>query len=200
MDFQELTLLWNSTDHELDRQIEIKKKLVKETGMRKVRSHLTGLKWNALFELAANLPFLWFICRYLADNFSDMKFFIPGLLLLALTVGSVFFSVYRLALYFGISAETSVVQNQLKVVRLRYLESLEANLLWVAIPLFYAPFLIVMARAIAHYDLYRQSSWLITGTMGSIVVALIIVFFLKKFPSKRLLETQSFLNELRATE
>lgn len=200
MDFQELTALWNSTDQELDKQIEVKKQLVKEVGMRKIRNHLAEIKWRAFFELAVNLPFLLFLSRYLADTFSDMKFFIPGLILFVLAVLSIIFSGYRLTRYFGIRVGTSVVQNQLKVARLRYLDSLETNLLWVAIPLFYSPFLIVVAKAFANYDLYRQSNWLITGTMGSIVVALIIVFFLKKFPGKRLLETQDFLNELRAAE
>lgn len=200
MDFQELSTLWNSTDQELNQQVEIKQKLVKEVSMQKVSDHLAEIKWTAFFELGVSILFLPFITRYLADTFSEVKFFLPGLMLFALTLFSLIFTSYQLVLYYGIQTRTSVVQTQLKVAQLRYLESLEINLLYILIPFCYAPFLIMIAKAIADYDLYRQSDWLIISTMGSIVVALIVVFFLKKFPSKRLLETQSFLNELKATE
>ncbi len=48
MEFQELTTLWNSTDQELDRQIEIRQKLVKEVGMHKVRTHLVRNQMDRL--------------------------------------------------------------------------------------------------------------------------------------------------------
>jgi hypothetical protein len=197
MDFQELTTLWNSTDPQLDRQIEIRQKLVKEAGMRKVRKHLAEIKWTSFFELATNLTFVLFIGRYLAANLSEMKFFVPGLLLFALTIGSLVFSSYKLTLYYGIQAGFSVVQTQRKVARLRYLELLSVNLLYLAIPVFYAPFMIVMAKSVAHYDLYRHSAWLVYGTLASVAIALIIVYLLKRFPGKRLQEAQSFLNELK---
>lgn len=197
MDFQELSTLWNSTDQQLDQQIEIRQKLVKEVGMRKVRMHLAEIKWTSYFELAANLIFVLFIGHYLAANFSEMKFFAPGLLLFALTIGSLIFSSYKLTLYYGIQAGFSVLQTQRKVARLRYLELLNANLLYLAIPLFYAPFMIVIAKAAANYDLYRHSAWLIYSTLGSVLIAMIVVYLLKKFPNKRLQEAQTFLNELK---
>ena len=117
-----------------------------------------------------------------------------------MTIASVLFSGYQLSLYYGIRAGHPVVKTQLKVARLRYLELLETNLLLVVIPLFFAPFMIVMANALAHYDLYRHSDWLVYSTLGSMVIALIIVFFLRKFPNERLQEAQSFLNELKEAE
>ncbi len=52
--------------------------------MHKVRTHLAEIKWTSYFELAVNLIFVLFIGRYLAANFSEMKFLAPGLLLFAL--------------------------------------------------------------------------------------------------------------------
>lgn len=200
MEFQELSTLWNSTEQDLDSQIKIRQKLVKAVGMRKVRVHLAEIKWTAFFELATNCMFVLFIGRYVAENFSEMKFFIPGLLLFALTIGSLILSTYKLTLYYGIQAGFSVVQTQLKVARLRYLEILEINLLYVAIPLFYAPFMIVIAKTVANYDLFRHGDWLIYSTLGSIGIALIVVYVLKKFPGKRLEEAQSFLHELKEAQ
>lgn len=197
MDFQDLSTLWNSTDQQLNAQIEIRQKLVKEVGMRKVRTHLAEIKWAAFFELAANIVFLLFMSRYLAKNFSEIKFFLPGLLLLIFTIGSLILSSYKLTLYYGIQAGLSVVQTQRKVARLRYLELLSTNLLYLAIPLFYAPFMLVIAKAVANFDLYRYGDWLMYSTLGSVGVALVVVYLLKKFPSKRLQEAHSFLNELK---
>jgi glucan phosphoethanolaminetransferase (alkaline phosphatase superfamily) len=200
MDFQELSTLWNSNDQELDRQIEIRQRLVKEVGIYKVRTYLSEIKWTAYFELAISLIFLPFIGRYLADTFSETKFFLPGLLLFAFLIFSVGISSYQLTLYYGIRAGYSVVQTQLKVARLKYMELLDINLLLIIIPLFFAPFMIVMAKALANYDLYRHSQWLISSTLGSVVVALVVVFFLRKFPNERLQEAQDFLNDLKEEE
>ncbi len=60
--------------------------------------------------------------------------------------------------------------------------------------------MIVIAKALANYDLYRHSEWLIYSTLGSVVIALIVVFFLRKFPNKRLQEAQAFLNDLKEAE
>ena len=197
MDFQELSTLWNSTDQQLNAQIEIRQKLVKEVGMRKVRTHLAEIKWTAFLELGTNLLFVLFISHYLAANFSEMKFLAPGLLLFAFTTGNLILSSYKLTLYYGIQAGFSVVQTQRKVARLRYLQLLDMNLLYVAIPLFYAPFMIVIAKAVAHFDLYQYSDWLVYSTLGSVGVALVVVYLVKKFPSRRLQQAQSFLNELK---
>lgn len=200
MEFQELSTLWNSNDQALGQQIAIKQKLVKEVSMQKVRGHLAEIKWTSFFELGTNLMFVLFIGRFVTGHFSEMKFLAPGLLLLGLTIGSLIFSSYKLSLYYGIRAGFSVVQTQTKVARLRYLELLNTNLLYLAIPLFYAPFMIVLAKAWAGYDLYQHSDWLLYSTLGSVAIALIVVYFLKKFPSQRLQEAQSFLNELKETE
>lgn len=200
MDFKELAAVWNSSDEELATQIEIKKKLVKEVSMRKVRTHLAEVKWSAYFELAVNLVFLLFIGQYLVGTFAELKFFLPGLLLFVFTVGQLVFNSYKLTLYYGIQAGYSVLQTQVRVARLRYLELLSMNLLYIAIPIFYAPFMIVIAKALANYDLYQHSAWLVYSTLGSMVIALIVVCFLKKFPSKRLREAQSFLDELKEAE
>ncbi len=60
--------------------------------MHKVRTHLAEIKWTAYFELAASLAFLLFIGRYVVDTFAEIQFFLPGLLLLVLTVVSLVFS------------------------------------------------------------------------------------------------------------
>ncbi len=78
--------------------------------------------------------FLLFIGRYVADTFTEIKFFLPGLLVVCADFCSLVFSSYRLTLYYGIRAGYSVVQTQVKVARLRYLELLEVNLLLMHYP------------------------------------------------------------------
>ncbi|MBU1820338.1 MAG: hypothetical protein KKG00_02345 [Bacteroidetes bacterium] len=197
MEFQELAKLWNSADEELGSRIEINRKLVKEVSMRKVRSHLTEVKWTAYFELAVNLLFVQFVGRYVVENLYEVKFLIPGLLLFAMTLFSLIFSSYQLTLYYGIRSGTSVVQTQTKLARLRYLELLDLNLLYIMIPLFYATGIIVAAKAVADYDMYRHASFLFYNTLASAVIAVVLIFILKKYPDKRLKEAQAFVDELK---
>ena len=197
MEFQELAKLWNSADEELGSRIEINRKLVKEVSMRKVRSHLTEVKWTAYFELAVNLLFVQFVGRYVVENLYEVKFLIPGLLLFAMTLFSLIFSSYQLTLYYGIRSGTSVVQTQTKLARLRYLQLLDLNLLYIMIPLFYATGIIVAAKAVADYDMYRHASFLLYNTLASAVIAVVLIFILKKYPDKRLKEAQAFVDELK---
>lgn len=200
MEFQELAGIWNNADQAIGSRVEINQKLVKEVSVHKIRTQLTEVKWTTLIELGVSILFMGFIGKYLIDQYNDMRFFLPGLLLFVSTVINLGLAIYQLTLYYEINASRSVVQNQKVVARLRYLEILDTNSLYVIIPLFYAPFLIVLAKALVGYDMYAHSSWLLYTTAGSVIIAMIVVFFLKKYPNKGLKESLSFLNELKESE
>jgi predicted transcriptional regulator len=200
MEFQELAGIWNNADQATGSRVEINQKLVKEVSVQKIRTQLAEVKWTTFIELVVSVLFMFFLGGYLVDQYNDMWFFLPGLLLLISTVINLGLAIYQLTLYYEINASRSVVQNQKVVARLRYLEILDTNSLYVIIPLFFAPFLIVFSKAFLEYDMYAHSSWMLYNTAGSIVVAMIIVFLLKKYPNKGLKESLSFLNELKESE
>jgi len=129
-----------------------------------------------------------------------IKYVIPALFLFGVVVGGFVFSIYKLYLSYSINLNHSILETQKNIEKLRYFERLDRNLLYVLIPLFSIAFLIVMAKAILNFDLYVFGIWMIIFTGQSFIVALIIVFFLKKFPDKNLQKALKFLREIKDLE
>jgi len=168
--------------------------------MTSVKNNLTTLRWTSYIEIIVNFLFLFFVVNFTASHLSEIKFLIPGLLLFAFSIYSIIFSVNKLVLHFGINAQTPVLQTQKKLEKLRFLELREIQSLYIFIPLLSPIFLIVGAKFILNLDLYNYMNWLIAQTAASVVIAIIIVFILKKFPDKNLEKSISFLNEIADEE
>ena len=201
MDFQELNNIWNRADESLETNLKINKAMLKEVSMQKVKSKLYELKLSSWIEIAFNIPFALFLIGYVIDQFTVIKYSGPAFLLLLISLFSLTFSGYKLYLYYRrIHASQSLVETQKSIEKLKYYEQMEKNLLYVIIPLFSTAFLIVMAQSILNIDLYQYSNWLVLQTAVSLIVALIIVFILKKFPNKKIQESLSFLKEINAME
>jgi hypothetical protein len=138
--------------------------------------------------------------KFSVSQLSEIKFLIPGLLLILFSCYSIIFSLKKLYLLSGIKAETPVLLTQKKLKNLKLMEIREKQMLYIFIPLFSPVFLIVGAKAFFNIDLYQFINWLIAQTAASILIAAIIVYVLKKFPDKNLDRTLSFLHEIAETE
>ena len=197
MKFEELSSIWNSVDFELDNTVQVNKQLVKDLGLAKVKSSLSELKLSVIFQIVVGFMFINFIMDFFVQNLTHFQFSGPAFFLLAFTAAGLTVSIYQLWLSLSINAELSVVEAQKKLMRLQTIEVLDIYSLLIIIPLFYAPFMIVGAKAFFNFNLYELSSnWFIYQTIGSIVIAVIVVFALRKFPNKKLKESIDFLNEL----
>jgi hypothetical protein len=196
MELHELSTIWNSTDSKLENTVRVNKSLFMEVSMNRIKNNLNSLRWTGYFEIIVNFLFLTFVVNFTLSNLSEFKFLIPGLILFAFSIYSIYFSIKKLVLHYGINAQTPVLQTQLKLENLKLLETRETQLLYVFIPLLSPVFLIVGAKFILNIDLYNYMNWLIAQTAGSAVIAVIIVFILKKFPNKNLEKSIAFLNEI----
>ncbi len=197
MKFEELSSIWNSVDFELDNTVQVNKQLVKDLGLSKVKSSLSELKLSVIFQIVVGFMFINFIMDFFVQNLTHFQFSGPAFFLLAFTAAGLVVSIYQLWLSLSINAELSVVEAQKKLMRLQTIEVLDIYSLLIIIPLFYAPFMIVGAKAFFNFNLYELSSnWFVYQTIGSIVIAGIVVFVLRKFPNKKLKESIDFLNEL----
>jgi len=200
MELHELKNIWNGADNKMESALKINKSLFMEVSINRIKSNLTSLRWTSYFEIIFNLLFLIYIINFSISHFSEIKFLVPALLLIAFSVYNLVFSYNKLSLHFSINAETPVLYTQKKLEKLKLLELREKQMLLYIIPLFSSIFLIVGAKAFLDIDLYRYLIWLIAQTAASVVIAIIIVFMLKKFPDKNLQKTISFLNEIAETE
>ena len=197
MKFEELSSIWNSVDFELDNTVQVNKQLVKDLGLSKVKSSLSELKLSVIFQIVVGFMFINFIMDFFVQNLTHFQFSGPAFFLLAFTAAGLVVSIYQLWLSLSINAELSVVEAQKKLMRLQTIEVLDIYSILIIIPLFYAPFMIVGAKAFFNFNLYELSSnWFVYQTIGSIVIAGIVVFVLRKFPNKKLKESIDFLNEL----
>lgn len=198
MDLRELSNIWNDNDSKLENAVQFNKSLLKEVSINRIKTNLATLKWTGFFEITVNFLFLFFVVNYCISNLSELKFLIPGLILAVFFVYSIIFSINKLVLHFGINALKPVLQTQLKLEKLKFYETRETQLLYVLIPLLSPVFLIVGARFIFDFNLYNYMNWLIIQTSGSILIAVIIVFLLKKYPDKNLEKSIAFLKEITA--
>ncbi len=201
MKFEELSGIWNSADIALDKSIKINKELVKNIGITKVRSGLYEIKLTAVVGIVVGIIFSNFLFGFIYDNFFEFKFLLPALILLLITMFSLIIEVYKLTLIYTLDSKSPVAEAQKKLIRLKKLEILDTYSLYIIIPVYSAPFIIVIAKAFLHLNLYTFSlNWVIYLTAGSLVIAVILIFFLRKNLGKNLSKSIAFLNELKEDE
>ena len=181
MSFEELSGIWNSQNIQLEKSLQINKELVRTIGLAKVKSGLRDLKWRAIIGIPLTLYWLSFLGGFMIDNFFEFEFLFPAILLLALSLYNLVFEIYRFNLFYTIDSKSSVIEAQKKLVSLKKLEIMDIHSLLIIIPLFSGPFLIVFAKAILNLNLYAfDTNWLVSYTAGSVLIAAVIVFVLKK--------------------
>ena len=200
MELNELTQIWKSSDNLLDKTITVNKNMLKEVTANSVKSNLSEIKWNCIIELILNYYFLDSLLGFISSEYPDLKFVIPGIILLIFSAFGIALAVYKLILYYSINAKSNVIEAQKFAERLRYCELMEINTLYVIIPMFSVAILIVAAKAFPGVDLYTESNFLISYTRGSFIIGLIIIYLLKKFPNKKLQDTINFLKEIKENE
>lgn len=202
MNIEELSKIWNQNDASSSR-IEVNESFLKKVSLNTVKSNLTEIKWESVIEIFISYFWGYFLIEFIIMNFYEFKFSIPAMLLLAINIYSVFLETYKLYLYVSINNQLSIMETQKKLEKLKLIEIVDTNSLYVLIPLFLVPFLIVFAKGFLQLDIYMLGFSIrevLHLTLGSFIVALIIVMFLKIFPNKGLKESIEFIKELKEIE
>lgn len=201
MKFEELSSVWNSSDMELEKTVQINKELIKEISFSKIRSRLYEIKWTSYFEIIIGVIWFNFLVGFIIEHFSAWQFSVPAGALLLIAAFSIALEGSKLYLYYTLDSQSAVADAQKKLSKLKQLEVMDTYSLLVIIPLFAVPFLVVVAKAFLHIDLYDiLSGWLIQIFISSIVIAGILVFILIRYPNRRLIESIEFLKELKEKE
>lgn len=202
MNYEELSHIWNS-DQQYSTKINLNKKLLREVSFHTITDKLKEIKRASFIDIAINWVWSLFLIDYLVDNFAQTYFTIPGVILLGIAVYSIVFDVKKLILYYSINNNFSVLQTQKKLAKLKRLEILDTYSLIVFIPLFFVPFIIVFAQGILGINVFEygfSEREMFAAAAGSLVIAAIIIFFLKKYPNKQLNNAIQFIDELKEIE
>ena len=200
MDIQELASMWNEGESSDRNMVILNRKLLKSVTIHEVRSMLSELKWSWIIELVVNALFFPFLIQFIIGHFQVLEFLVPGLIVLVVNVAGLIFSLYKIKKYLRLSPLSPVLDNQRSLVRLKYMETMEVNSLFVVIPVFSAPILIVLAQGLFGFNLYSLGDWIMNYTLGSLVIGVIVVFVIKKFPSKKLEEAIALLKDVKEIE
>jgi hypothetical protein len=200
MDLQELVTIWNSADQALEKKLKINQTLFKEVSVNKIRSMLGEFKWTQFIEISMNAVFLIYLIGFFIDYFSILKFSVSAVALICLMIYGLGFNIYMLKLFYRINVGSSVIQTQRIIEKVRYYQAVYTKMLYVNIPLFSAPFLIVLAKGIFDFDVFILGNWLYYYVAVSFIIALIVVYFLKRFPDRNVEKALSFLREIRDFE
>ncbi|MCI4669948.1 MAG: hypothetical protein MRZ79_17560 [Bacteroidia bacterium] len=197
MEFQELIDIWNEPNKELETEVQINHRLVKEIGVSRIKSRLGEIRGTAIFELIVSVFWNIFLIGFLIDHIQEAKYWLPALILLFISGFGMAVEGLKLFLYYSLKAEDSVQLTQLKLERLRFLELMDIRSLVIFIPLFVQPFLIVAAKALLHMDFYLLPINHLHFAIGNLIVAVILVFFLSMATRKHFRESLEFLKELK---
>ncbi len=197
MNFQDLEDIWNENNQDLEQSITINSASINNINMKKVTSNLTETRWENLIELGVNLWFLSFFKNFFMNHYHTPKFLIPGAFMLGLCLFAIVFCTYKLFLISRINRNYPIVKAQRNLALIQYFNRLEINALFFLIPTFSLAFLIVAAKGFIGMDLYAIGFPFIPYLVGSFLVGVIIILFIKIFPDKKLQETITYLKELK---
>ncbi len=197
MNYQEITNIWNETSNKAEMNVSIRQELLKKVSIQNIKSSLYEIKWTSFFELIVNAMWISFLIKFIAANTEYLGFVIPASILLLLALFSSIIETRKLIYFYSLKSSNSVFQTQKKLTKLQFLEHIDTLSLYVIIPLFAAPFFLVIAKSFFNLDLYQYSNALILMSFGSVIIALVLVYILKKFPNKHLQESVLFLRELK---
>ncbi len=202
MELNEISELWNDINMD-NSEISINQDALSELTAYKLQDKLSEIKWTAIFEIVVAFFWLIFLIGFAIDNFEKIQLFLPALSLIIISILSLIMEAFKLSLFWSIRHQFSIIHTQRRIEKLRCLELLDTNSLFVLIPLFFVPFIIVIVKAVSGlniFDLGFGLNEILMLTGGSFVVSMIIVFILKKFPLQELKDSLDFLNDLKHLE
>lgn len=197
MKFEELATAWKSNDQTLESTIKLNRLLIKNLTFTKIKSSLYEIKWTGYFELLVNVLFYFFLVNFIQDHLHQYQFLIPAVLLILLTIVEIVVEIYKLYQIFTLDAQESLMKVREKLQILKRLEVIDIYSLYIIIPVFSGPFFLILAKGLVGLDLYQfDLTWMVHYYIGSLVVAVILVFILKKFPNEKLKSALEFLKTL----
>lgn len=154
MDFDELKTAWA----ELDRKLAVTQaavvRLQTERAADRTKSALRPLAWKLGWELLEGIVAVVLMGMYLANNFDETRFAVPGLILHALGVLSIISTVWQMRLLGRIDYSAPVVDIQRRLAELRAARCRAWFWVLVLSPVLWVLLLIVGIRGLGSGDVY----------------------------------------------
>jgi len=145
MEYTELQKLWENRNLP-QIEVSIKQAAIDELTSYKLKRNLSEIKWTAIFEIL--ITFLWyvFLLNFLMEHYQNPVYLWSGIILILIAIISIFIEARKLYLYKTIDYGCSILKAQTQVEKLKFLEKLDLNLIYLFLPLFWLPFPVWLVR------------------------------------------------------
>jgi hypothetical protein len=202
MEYTELSRLWE-TNKSADIKISLNQNAINEVTVNKLKSSLSEIKLSSIIEIVVNFVWLGFLVDFAIKYYQETYFLLAGIILFGISIFSIVLEINKLYLFSSIDNSFSVFKAQKRIEKLKFLEKLDVNLLYFIIPMFFVPFVLVITKGILNIDLFQLGFGgydIALATAGSAIIAMLVVFFLRKSQFKSINESLKFLKELNQNE
>jgi len=202
MEYSELNKLWDATGSS-DVKISLNQNAIKEITTHKIKNSLSEIKWSSIIEIIINFIWLIFLMNFSKENYQDIRFLFAGFVLIGISIFSIVIEINKLYLYTSIDNNFSVFKAQKRLEKLKFLEKLDINLLFLIIPLFFVPFVLIITKGFLKINLFQLGLGgyeIVLTTLGTVAVAMVVVFVLRKTQFKSMNESLEFLKEINQNE
>jgi hypothetical protein len=202
MEYTELSRLWDANES-TDVKISLNQNAINEVTANKLKSSLSEIKLSSIIEIVVNFIWLTFLGDFAIKNYQETYFLLAGILLFGISIFSIVLEINKLYLFSSIDNNFSVFKAQKRIEKLKFLEILDTNLLYFIIPMFFVPFVLVISKGILNIDLFQLGFGgyeIALATVGSAIIAMIVVFVLRKSQFKTMNESLKFLKDLNQND
>lgn len=199
MEYTELQALWEKGINS-EREISINQKGVDELTAHKLKKTLSEIRYSTIIEIVLTAIWYVFLMNFVVEHHENPPFFISGIVLIFISCIGIIIEIKKLYLYNSIDYGFSIAKAQTQIEKLKLLEKIDLNLIHLLVPLFSLPFALVFCKGILGIDLFELGlgqNEMIHLFLGSIVVAVIIVYLLRKSEFKKFNESLEFLKKIK---
>lgn len=200
MNLDDLKSVWKESAQTDDNQWAVNSYLLKEVSLQKTHTLLREYKFTAIFETFAYSIFWICIVGFMVDHWQETRFLISSALLGILALSGIGWGIYKWYQVQTINYELPLTEAQKRIALFQLFNRIEIKSLIIQIPVFFTLFTIVAAKSWLGLDVFLFIQHWTYAIIGSLVVALIMVWILSKFPDQELEKAKQFLAEIRGFE
>ncbi|MEL6672917.1 MAG: hypothetical protein AAFR61_12020 [Bacteroidota bacterium] len=196
MDFNELKDMWQAYDEQLDQHTAGQDKLLKTISLKKAKGQLWESKLDSWLHIVLYAIFANMVLSFTGNHLTQWQYLLPAVYVLAMMGLEIGYHLYRLIQIRHLDYGLDIREAQTRIHRLILADRQYKRWLWLLIPTFFLPLMIITAKGLLGLNAYLFP-WLIWGTLGMSLMAIPIVYLVIWLArDRKIKEVKGFLAEI----
>jgi hypothetical protein len=154
MDFDTLQRRWDRLNETLDTRLDQQSQALRGLYLQTVQRAVRRRSWGLSAEVIITIPVLLLLGSFLAAHITELRFFVPALLLQLFAIVQLALHIHKLVVLRSLDYSEPVVSIQKRLARLRVRWLRQLVWLYACIPLLWPPLLIVAMQGLLGLDAY----------------------------------------------